>query len=154
MHKFAPLVDRARALRRCVAGNSSGKRKLIKELPKPGLILADVGIDLTVRTLEVSVAHDGRAAVPGAGDVNHVEVVFFDDPVQVHVNEVLPGGCAPVSQQLVLHIRERQRPLQRRIVLKINLADGQIVGGAPIGIHLVEQFRRERRCICFHVFTS
>src|ERR1035437_1574121 len=71
--QFAALVDRARTLRRCVTGNSSRKRKLNKELPKPGLILADVGIDLAVSTLEISVAHDGRAAVPGAGDVNHIE---------------------------------------------------------------------------------
>ena len=147
--QLAALVDRARALRRGVAGNSSGKRKLKKELLQPGFILADVGIDLAVGALEVRVAHDGRAAVPGAGDVDHVEVVFLDDPVQVHVDEVLPGGRAPVSQQHVLHVRERQRPLQQRIVVKINLADRQIVGGAPVGIHLVEQFRGE--CLCFRV---
>ena len=35
-------------------------------------------------------------------------------------------------------------PLQQRIVMKIHLADRQIVGGAPIGVHQVEQFRRER----------
>ena len=134
-----------------MAGNSSGKRKLNKELPQPGLILADVGIDLAVSALEVSVAHDRRAAVPGAGDVNHVEVVFLDDPVQVHVNEVLPGGRAPVSQQHVLHIRERQRPLQQRIVVEINLADRQIVGGAPVGVHLVEQFRRSVAMFVFMI---
>jgi hypothetical protein len=84
-----------------------GKRKLNKELPKAGFILADVGIDLTVSALEVSVAHDGRATVPGAGDVNHLEIVFFDDPVRVHVNEVLPRGRAPVSQKHVLHKASR-----------------------------------------------
>ncbi len=121
--QLSALVDRARALRRCVAGNSSGKRKLNKELPKPGFILADVGIDLAVSALEVCVAYDGRAAVPRAGDINHVEVIFFDDSVQVHVDEVLSGGRTPVSQQHVLHIRERQRPLQQRIVVEINLPD-------------------------------
>src|ERR1700676_4862736 len=95
--QLAALMDRARALRRGVAGNASGKRKLTKELPKPGLILADVGVDLAVGALEVRAAHDGRAAVPRAGDVNHVEVVFLDDPVQVRVDEVLPGGRAPVA---------------------------------------------------------
>ena len=59
-----------------------------------------------------------------------------------------PGRRAPVSQQHVLHIRERQRPLQQRIVVEINLADRQIVRGAPVGVHLVEQFRRES--VCFH----
>jgi hypothetical protein len=33
--QFAALVNRAWTLRRSVAGNSSGKRKLDKELPKP-----------------------------------------------------------------------------------------------------------------------
>src|SRR5665811_844606 len=61
--QFATLVDRARALRRCVAGNSSWKRKLNEEFPKPGLILADVGIDLAVSALEVSVANHGWPAV-------------------------------------------------------------------------------------------
>src|SRR5208282_580755 len=89
--QLATLVDRPWALRRCVAGNPSGKRKLNEELPQPGLILANVWINLAVSAFEVSVAHDDRAAVPGAGDVNHVEVVFLDDPVQVRVNEVLPG---------------------------------------------------------------
>ena len=123
-----------------MAGNSAGKRELEKELPQPGLILADVGIDLAVGALKVGVAHDGRAAVSGAGDVDHVEVVFLDDPVQVRVDEVLPGGRAPVSQQHVLHIRERQRPLQQRIVVKIDLADRQIVGGAPVGVDFGKQF--------------
>ena len=139
--QLAALVDRARALRRSVARNTAGKRKLEKELPQSGLIRADVGIDLAVRALEIRVAHDGRAAVAGAGDVDHVEVVLLDDPVQVHVDEVLPGGRAPVSQQHVLHIRERQRPLQQRIVVEINLADRKIVGGAPVGVDLEEQFR-------------
>jgi hypothetical protein len=43
--------------------------------------------------------------------------------------------------QSLVHIRECQRPLQQRIVAEINLADRQIVGGAPVGIHLVEHLR-------------
>src|ERR1700693_1830985 len=57
--QLAALVDRARALRRCVARNSSRKRKLNKEFPKARLILADIGIDLAVRALEIGVTHDG-----------------------------------------------------------------------------------------------
>ena len=95
-----------------------GKRELLEELLQPGLILADVGIDLAVSAFEIRVANDGRAAVPGAGDVNHVEVVFLDDPVQVDVDEVLARRRAPVSQQHVLDVRERQRPLQQRIVVR------------------------------------
>ena len=120
--QLAALVDRARALRRCVAGDAAGKRKLKKELPKPGLVLADVRIDLAVCALEIRIAHDRRPAVPGAGDVDHVEVVLLDDPIQVHVDEVLSGGRSPVPQQHVLHIRERQRPLEQRVIVEIDLA--------------------------------
>ncbi len=141
--EFASLVDRARRFRRRVAGNASGKRELKKELLQSGFVPADVGIDLAVRALEIGVAHDRRPAVPGAGDVDHVEVVFRDDPVQVHVDEVLPGRGAPVSQQHALHIGECQGPLQQRIVVKIDLSDRQIVGGAPVRIHLPEQLRRK-----------
>src|SRR5450756_652173 len=42
--QLAALVDRARALRRCVAWNAPGKRKLNKQLPQPGLILADIAV--------------------------------------------------------------------------------------------------------------
>src|SRR6185437_1184245 len=132
--QLATLVDRARALWRYVAGNSSRKRKLSKELPQPGLILADIGIDLAVRALEIRVAHEGRAAVTGPGHVDHVEVVFLDDPVQVDVNEVLPRGRAPVTQQHGLDVRELQRPFQQWIVVEIDLADRQVIGGTPVSV--------------------
>src|ERR1700682_637235 len=89
--ELAALVDRTWALGRCVAGNASGKRKLNEEPAQPSLVLANVGIDLAVSALEVGIADDRRTAMPGAGDVNHVEVVFLDDPIQVHVNEILSG---------------------------------------------------------------
>jgi hypothetical protein len=114
---------------------------LLKQPLQADFILADVGIDLAIRTFEIRIAHHRRAAMPGAGDVNHVEVVLLDDPVQVHVNEVLPGGRAPVSQQHMLHIAERQRPLQQGIVVEVDLPDRKIVRGPPVGIHPMEEFR-------------
>lgn len=52
-----------------------------------------------------------------------------------------PGGGAPVPQQHVFHIRQRQRTLEQRIVIKINLPHRQIVGGTPVGIDPGEKFR-------------
>src|SRR5206468_8217610 len=101
-------MDRSRAFWRGMARNPAGKGELREQLLEPGLILADVWIDLAVSPFEVSVADHRRAAVSGTGDVNHVEVIFFDDPVQMHVDEILPRCGAPMSQQHVLHIRERQ----------------------------------------------
>ena len=145
--QLAALVDRARALRRRVAGNASGKRELEEKLPQPGLILADVRVDLAVSALEVGIADDGRAAVPGAGDVDHIEVVLLNDPVQVCVYEILAGGRAPMSEKHMLHIREGQRPLQQWIIVEINLPDRQVVRGAPVSVQLPEHFRGESVCL-------
>ena len=74
-------MNRPGRLRRNVTGNPSGKRELLEQPFEPGFVLADVGIDLAVRAFEVDVAHHRRGAVAGTGDVDHVEVMLFDDPV-------------------------------------------------------------------------
>ena len=110
------FVDRSWALRGCMTGNSARKRELRKEPLEPALIAADVGIDLAVGSFEVRVTHDCRAAVAGAGDIDHVEVIFLDDPVQMDVNEVLTGCRTPMPEQHRLHVRQSQRLFQQRIV--------------------------------------
>jgi hypothetical protein len=59
----------------------------------------------------------------------------------VHIEKVEPRRGAPVAQQARLHVVERQRPLQQGIVFQVDLADGKIVGGAPVGVHFGQQFR-------------
>src|SRR5580693_8057498 len=66
----------------------------------------------------------------------------------MHIDEILAWRRTPMSDHQRLYVREFQRLLQQRILIKVNLADRQIVGRSPIGIHLMEQFRRER--FCFH----
>jgi hypothetical protein len=77
----------------------------------------------------------------GAGDIDHIQVVLLDDPVQVHVDKIQARRGAPVSQQARLDVFQLQGLFQQRIVVEINLAHRQIVGGAPVGIHLAEHFR-------------
>ena len=153
--QFAAFVNRPRRRRRNMAGNPAGKRELLEQLFQPGFVLGDVRINLAPGAFEIDIAHNRRAAVPGTGDVEHVQVILLDDPVQMHVDEVLARRRAPVPDHQRLHVRQFQRLLQQRIVVEINLADRQIVGGAPIGIHLVEQFRGERlwfRVVFVHCF--
>ncbi len=149
--QLAAFVDRSRALGGCVAGNAAGEGELDEELAQAGLVLADVRVDLAVAAFQVGVADHRRAAVPGAGDIDHVQVELLDHPVQVHVDEVLPRGRAPVAQQHVLHVRERKRTLQQRVVAEVDLADRQIVCRAPIGVHAGQQFGCE--CPGFHGAT-
>ena len=134
------LVDRSRTLRGGMTGNSARKRELRKELLESGLIAADVGIDFAVGPFEIRVTHDCRTAVAGAGDIDHVEVIFLDDPIQMDVNEVLTGCRTPMPEQHRLHVRKCQRLFQQRIVVQINLADRQVVRGPPVGVHLAQKF--------------
>ena len=110
--QFATFVNRPRSRRRNMAGNTAGKRELLEQLLEPGLVLADVRINLTPGAFEVNVTDNRRAAVTWAGDVDHVQVILLDDPVQVHVDEVLARRCAPVPDHQGLHVRQLQWLLQ------------------------------------------
>ena len=121
-----------------------GKENCLNSRFMPSLVLGDVRVELAVGPFQVRVGHDARAAVAGAGDVDHVQVVLLDDPVQVDVDEVQPRRGAPVAQQPRLDVLGLQRLLQQRVVVEVDLADRQIVGRPPVGVHLAQQFGGKR----------
>ena len=89
------------------------------------------GVELAVRSFEPGVRDQPRTAVSRPGDVNHVETELLDDPVAVDVDEIQPGSRAPVPEQPRLDVLQPQRLFQQRIVEEVDLADRQIIGGAP-----------------------
>ena len=103
--KLAALVDGPRRRGRDMAGYAPWKGELREQLFQPGFILADVRINLAVAAFEVSIRHQCRAAMTGTGDVEHVQIMLFDDPVQMHIDEVLARRRAPVSDHQRLHVR-------------------------------------------------
>ena len=142
--QLAALVDRSRGRRGHMTGDPTRKRELREQPFQASLVLADVRIDLTVGALQVGVADQRRTAMTGPGDIEHVQVVLFDHPVQMHIDEILAGRGAPVPNHHGLHVRQLQRLLQQGVVIEIHLADRQIVGGPPVRIHLLEQLSRNR----------
>jgi len=106
-----------------MAGNAAGKRELLEKLLHPGFILADIRINLAIGSFEVSIGNQRRTAVTGTGDVEHIQVVFLDDAVQMHIYEVLSRRRAPMSDHQRLHVGHLQRFLQQWIVIEIYLAD-------------------------------
>src|SRR5208337_4971347 len=74
-----------------------------------GFVLADVGIDFAVAALEIGVGGQGRPAMSGTGDVDHVEIVQSDRPVQMDVNEVLPWRRSPMPDHQRFDMRQRER---------------------------------------------
>jgi len=142
--ELAALVDGARRLRRNVARNAAGERELGEEALHPLLVLRHVGIDLAVGALQIGVGDQRRAAMARAGDVDHVEVVLLDQPVEMNVDEVEAGRRAPVAKQARLDMLLGQRRLQKRIVEQIDLPDRQIIGGPPIGVQKRALVLRQR----------
>ena len=139
--EFAALVDGAGRFRRDVAGDAAGKRKLREEALHALDVLPDVGIELAVGSFEIGVRHHARAAMSGAGDVDHVEVVLLDDAVAVGVDEVQAGRGSPMAQQARLDVLRLQRLGEQRVIEQIDLADRKIVGRAPVGVDLAVVLR-------------
>jgi hypothetical protein len=54
--------------------------------------------------------------VTGTGDVEHVEVVLLDQPVEVHVDEVEPACNSPVAEQARLDVGQFERLFEQRII--------------------------------------
>ena len=152
--QLAALVDGARRFRRHVAGNAVRPTELPEQPLDAVTILPDVGINFRIRAFEIRVRDNSRTAVPRADHEDHIQPALADEPVPVHVKKIEAGRGAPVSQQPRLHVVERQRPLQQRIVLEIDLANGKIIRRPPVGIHCGEQFRAQRALIRSLVVSS
>jgi len=132
--QLASLVYRAWGLRRHVAGNAAGERELGEQALHALLVLGHVRIDLAVGALQVGVRHEARPPVARAGDVDHVEIVLLDHPVQVDVDEVETRRGSPVAEQPGFDVLLAERLLEQRVVVEINLPDREVVGGPPVRV--------------------
>ncbi len=82
-----------------MARDAAREGELAEQVRHPRLVPRDVGVDLRVGALEPGVRDRGGAAVPGPGDVDHVQVALFDHPVEVGEAEVQARRGAPVPEQ-------------------------------------------------------
>src|SRR5206468_3470635 len=112
-----------------MAGNAAGERELGEEALHALLVLRDVRIDLAVGSLEVGVRDQARPAMPGTGDVEHVQVVLLDQPVQMDVDEVQTWRGPPVAEKPWLDVLLGQWLLEQRVVIEVDLADRQVIRG-------------------------
>src|SRR5665213_767264 len=102
--QFAAFVDGTRRLWSAVTADTSRKRELLKESAHASCILGFVEVNLRVCSFEVGVCEGRRGSVPGARNVDHVQIVFFDQPVQVDPNETLTRVRSPMPDQTLLEV--------------------------------------------------
>ena len=91
------------------------------------------------------------------GDIDNVRIMFFDEAIQMDVNEVLSRRGSPVAKQPRLDLLRFEWFSKQRILKEVDLADAQIVRCTPVAIHPVKHFRRkrsfgdQRMCLCFAI---
>ena len=58
--------------------------------------------------------------MPWASEIDHVEVVLLNEPVQMNVDEREARARSPVAEQTILDVLGSQRFLQQRILLQVD----------------------------------
>ena len=100
----------------------------------PGLV-ANAYLDGTYSEVYPNVSQDEQG----------LHVTLADGAVHVDVEEVEPGGGAPVAEQPRLDVLGPQRLAQQRVVEQIDLADGEVVRSAPGRVDPAERLGAQRR---------
>src|SRR5205823_1865823 len=132
--EFTAFMNGTRRFWRRMARNSTWERKLPKKTAHSLSVLRDRRIDFAVGPFKIRIGHHPGTAMPGTADIDDVEVMNFDDPVEVGIDEIEPWRRAPVSQQPRLNMLWFQGLLEQWIVEQIDLPYREIVRGSPIGV--------------------
>lgn len=129
--EFAAFVDASGCLHTHMAGHSAGSGESPTHPVDALGVVRDFRIDLRVRSLEIRRRDQRRTAVPGTGHVQPVCAGGDDVPIEERVDHRQAGAGPPVPEQSGLDVLGTQRFPQKRVVLQIDLRDGQVVGRCP-----------------------
>src|SRR3974390_2862718 len=108
--------------------DAARERELCEKSLHALLIGRNVGIDLAVGSFEVGVRDQARTTMTGTGDVDHIEIVLLDHPVQVNVDKVQSRRRPPMTEKPRLDVFFRKRLLEQRGVVERDLTNRQIIG--------------------------
>src|ERR1700730_10434752 len=133
-------MDGAGRFRSTVAADTARERKLPEKLLQSNDVFALVGIDLGIASVQIYRSEYTRCAMAGTGYVNHVQIIFFDNAVQLRPHKGLPGTGSPVAQKAKLDMLNSERLPQQRILSQIQHSENQIATGAPVRVYVVQFF--------------
>ena len=80
-----------------MAWNATREGELSEEPFHALFVGCDIRIHLAIGSLEIRIRDQPRASVPRTRDIDHVLVVFLDQPVQVDIDEVQPRCRSPMA---------------------------------------------------------
>ena len=78
-------------------------------------------IDLAVGAFKIGIGHHAGPAMTRTADIDDVEIMRLDDPVEVSIDKIEPGRRAPVSEQPRLNMLGLQWLLEQRVVEQIEI---------------------------------
>src|SRR5207248_2555131 len=84
--------------------NPTRKRKLLEELLHPRDIFALIRIHLRINALQITIRKRSRSPMPRPRNINHVQVILLDQPIQMHPDKRLPRIRPPMPQQPILDV--------------------------------------------------
>src|SRR5690349_2461565 len=99
-----------------MAWDTTWKRKLLEQFLHTYFVLRDVRVELAVGSFQIDIRNDTGSTMSRAGEIDRVQIMFFDEPIQMHIDEVQARRRTPVTEQSGLDVFERQRLAQQRIL--------------------------------------
>src|SRR5262245_47553766 len=106
--QLTAFMDRTRSLRGNMTWNAIGPRELPEKTSQALTAALHNRIRLRVGALEVAMRHKPGAAMPRAYDINHVQIVLFDQSIKVNIDKVQSRCRAPMPQQPSFYVFARQ----------------------------------------------
>src|SRR5580704_16665682 len=119
-----------------VTWDATWRRELPKHEPQAVFVLCDLRMYFCISAFEVGHRVERRTAMPGTGNINDICVSFFDQAIQVNVDEVLSRRSSPVPKEPRLNLYSFERLSQKGVLKKIDLADAWVIWRAPVPVHL------------------
>src|SRR5690242_13562784 len=86
--------------------------------------------------------------MPRPRNIQHVQVMLLDQPVEMDPDETLAGVGPPMAEQAALYMLGPKRLLEQRIVAQVKHPDAKVVAGAPVR---VDQFDLLGRKVAYHL---
>ena len=132
--QFAAFVNGARNLGRAMAPQLSWKRKSAEEFEQARFVVALRRVDLRIGPFQIAIRDHGRSAVSRTRDVDHVQVVFADDAIEMDPHKGLAWIGAPMSEQPMFEVFGAKRLSQQGIVMQVDHSRAHVVAGSPVGV--------------------
>ena len=97
-------MNRARNLGIGMGSRATWEAEALEQQLHASFIFRHFRVRFAVGAIEVRVGNHDLTAVTWAFDVEHVQIILVDQPIQMGVDEVLPSDGAPVAERVELHI--------------------------------------------------